>query len=154
MARRWRSALALGVDPARLVAGGGSAGGHGAVCAALFGRQLLSALVLLNPVLDTTATGWSADRVRGRELEISPAHHVRAGLPPTILFHGTADATVPFENTERFTRLMRAAGNVCELVAFPGRKHASFNKGVAGNADFPATLSAAETFLAGIVRSR
>jgi acetyl esterase/lipase len=52
---------------------------------------------------------------------------VRKGLPPTIIFHGTADTTVPFENAERFTRLMTAAGNLCVLVPFEGKGHGFFN---------------------------
>ncbi|NIQ76054.1 MAG: prolyl oligopeptidase family serine peptidase, partial [Nitrospinaceae bacterium] len=56
-----------------------------------------------------------------------PCHHVRPGLPPTLVFHGTADKTVPFENAERFTRLMNESGNICELVPFEGRNHGFFN---------------------------
>ena len=46
---------------------------------------------------------------------------------PTILFHGTTDHTVPFENAERFTRLMTEAGNECVLVPFEGKDHGFFN---------------------------
>jgi dipeptidyl aminopeptidase/acylaminoacyl peptidase len=52
---------------------------------------------------------------------------VREGIAPTIVFHGTADRTVPFENAERFARLMKDAGNECALVAFEGKDHGFFN---------------------------
>ena len=79
-------------------------------------------------MLDTTEKGYGATKVRGREQEISPAHHVEAGAPPTIVFHGTKDTTVPFENAERFTAEMKKADNHCELVSFPDQKHGFFNK--------------------------
>lgn len=62
-----------------------------------------------------------------RKDDISPVAHVKPGIPPTIIFHGTADKTVPFENAERFTKLMKEAGNTCELVPFPGKGHGFFN---------------------------
>ena len=34
---------------------------------------------------------------------------------------------MPFENVERFDRLMRKAGNVCKLLVFEGRQHGFFN---------------------------
>ena len=33
---------------------------------------------------------------------ISPAHHVKKGTPPTIIFHGKADTTVPYATAEAF----------------------------------------------------
>ena len=54
-------------------------------------------------------------------------HHVKKGIPPTLIFHGTADKTVPFENVERFTALMKEAGNQCTLVPYKGKGHGFFN---------------------------
>lgn len=138
---RWVRAHAttLGIDPARIVAAGGSAGGHVAACTALIegyegpGEDLSisswpNALILYNPVLDTTEIGFGVNIVGvDRKTEISPCHHVKPGLPPTLVIHGTADATVPFENAERFTRLMQAAGNHCELIAAEGQEHGFLN---------------------------
>ncbi|MFC1763358.1 glycoside hydrolase family 97 catalytic domain-containing protein [Planctomycetota bacterium] len=138
---RWvrQHAQELGIDPNRIVGSGGSAGGHVAACAGVIedleqdGENLSissvpNALILFNPVLDTTARGLGLDRVGvDRQTEASPCHHVRPGLVPTIVFHGKADTTVPFENAERFTRLMEEAGNECKLVAFEGKGHGFFN---------------------------
>lgn len=62
-----------------------------------------------------------------RDRELSTVHHLRLGMPPTIVFHGTSDRTVPFENAERFVSSMKALGNKCELVAFEGADHGFFN---------------------------
>jgi dipeptidyl aminopeptidase/acylaminoacyl peptidase len=66
-------------------------------------------------------------------LTISPCHHVRKGQPPTFVVHGKADPVVPYENSERFARLMEEAGNACELMGFDGQRHGMCNRpGVKG----------------------
>jgi acetyl esterase len=168
---RWmrQNATRLGIDSDKIVAAGGSAGGHLAACTAMIDgfedtitggeseaiSSAPNALVLFNPVLDTTAKGFGRDKVGPAcETEISPCHHVRAGLPPTLVMHGDADTVAPFENAERFERDMRAAGNDCRLIVYPGRPHGFFNRrdqgGVADDADFEATLRETQTFLRGL----
>ena len=138
---RWvrEYAAQWGVDPERIVSSGGSAGGHVAACTGVIQgfeeegenaeiSSVPNAMVLFNPVIDTTAKGYGAQRFqKGKETELSPCHHVSKGIVPTIVFHGTADQTTPFENVERFTRLMKEAGNACVLVPFEGRRHGFFN---------------------------
>lgn len=138
---RWvrQNAEQLGIDPNRIVASGGSAGGHIAACTGMIqgleeaGEDLSissapNAMILFNPVLDTTAKGYGLSKVgKARQTEISPCHHVRQGMVPTLLFHGTADTTVPFENANRFAKLMNEAGNCCQLEAFNGKGHGFFN---------------------------
>lgn len=129
------NAESLGVDPNRIVAAGGSAGGHVAACTGVFKENdhakvssKPNAMILYNPVLDTTEKGYGLNKVgQERKTEISPCHHVKKGIPPTLLFHGDADKTVPFENAERFHRLMKQVGNDSQLVAFQGRGHGFFN---------------------------
>jgi len=168
---RWvrANAARLGVDPQRVAAGGGSAGGHlAAAVATLPGLDdpaddravscVPDALVLFNPALvlapteGVTLEGFEAKVSRERfgcEPEaISPIHHVKAGLPPAIIFHGKADKTVPYASAELFTNRMTKAGNRCELVGFEGQGHGFFNFGRGGsNENAFATLKAADQFL-------
>jgi len=127
-------AAELGLDPHRLVAMGSSAGGHLAVGTALFDGvddagddRAIScrpdALVLLWPVIDTSADGYGNAKLGERWRELSPLLRVRAGLPPTLLFHGTADATVPFAGARAFHEAMRQAKNECEFVIGPNGGH-------------------------------
>lgn len=137
---RWvrEHAKELNIDPNKIVVSGGSAGGHLAISTALINgldnpsenlsiSSIPSAIVAYNPVLDTTNKGYGAEKVAGRETEISPCHQVKKNMPPILLFHGTKDQTVPFENAERFTNLMTKAGNKCELVAVKNAGHGFFN---------------------------
>ena len=113
---RWVRANApkLGVDPNRIVAAGGSSGGHIALSAAVFetfdepgeDKKISArpdALVLFNPAVDTSRDAASlTDRFGQRGRDASPAQHVIPGLPPILILHGKVDATVPYADVERF----------------------------------------------------
>ncbi len=129
----------LRIDPGKIIASGASAGGHVAACTGVIkgfeeeGENLNissipNAMILFNPVVDTTEKGYGMAKVgESRKTEISPCENVVIGIPKTLIFHGTADKTVPFENVERFTKLMNEAGNTCELIPFEGKGHGFFN---------------------------
>jgi len=61
--------------------------------------------------------------VLARLHELSPIHHVRAGMPPFLLIHGTADALVPFEQSREMCKAVRKAGSRCDLLAVKGGPH-------------------------------
>ncbi|MGJ8743546.1 alpha/beta hydrolase fold domain-containing protein [Polaribacter sp.] len=138
---RWvrKHAKKLGINPNKIVAAGGSAGGHVAACTGVIEgyeeeNEDLSfsskpnLMILYNPVLDTTEKGYGIAKVgEERKTDISPNHHIKKGIVPTLVFHGKADKTVPFENAERFNLLMNAAGNTCQLESYAGKDHGFFN---------------------------
>lgn len=150
----------LGVDPHRIVASGGSAGGHVAACTGVLkgldepGEETTissvpNALVLFNPAVDLMIipkNRRAGKLLGGRARELSPLQHVRAGLPPTIVFHGAADTTVPFESVQRFQQAMKKAGNRCELVPFKGEKHGFFNYS-RSRKNYNATMRRTDEFL-------
>ena len=130
-------AAELGVDPARIVVSGNSAGGHVAAGTALLdgvdeaGDDLKvscrpDALVLYYPVIDTSERGYGQKKIGDRWQQLSPVDHVIAGLPPTILFHGTADTVTPFAGAKLFHERMLKAGNTSQLVSHEGGRHGYF----------------------------
>lgn len=163
---RWvrANAAKLGVDPTRIAAAGGSAGGHLAAASAFISAfdeptedraisAVPNALVLFNPGLVMApldgfspagfGTGLKEDQVGGKPEQISPAHHVGKNAPPTIILTGRADTTTPYASAEVFTKVMLAAGARCDLVGYDGQKHGFFNQ-----EPYKAqTLAAADAFL-------
>ncbi|MDF7807738.1 alpha/beta hydrolase [Pontiellaceae bacterium B12219] len=162
---RWirEHAAELGVDPNRIIAAGGSAGGHIAGATGVLdgyeeeGENLEissrpNLMILYNPVLDTTDKGYGAKNFKPeQQTDLSLCHHVKPGIVPTLIFHGTNDTTVPFENAERFALLMQEAGNECVLVPFEGKNHGFFNgsffRPKSGDEAFNATMEHCSGFL-------
>lgn len=167
---RWirSNAARLGIDPKRIVAAGGSAGGHlAAATATLPGfdepgedktvSSVPNALILFNPALvlapmdglnlEGFDTRVGKERMGAEPSDLSPAHHVKAGAPPTIIFHGKADTTVPYATAEAFATAMKEAGNRCELVGYDEQTHGFFNFGRGDGRYYRETLAAADKFL-------
>ena len=147
----------FGIDANRIAAGGGSAGGHLAAATAVVtgfeekGEDLKvssrpNALALFNPALDLD--GLKLEALLGKSVkEISPQQHLGKYAPPTIIFHGTADTTVPFKQAEAFCAAMKQHGNRCELKPYEGRAHGFFNYGRGDGKDYETTLQATDEFL-------
>lgn len=168
---RWIRANAkkLGVDPNRIAAGGGSAGGHVAAAVGMVpgfeskseNHEISStpnALLLFNPAVVLAqvpgkfeAAGDKAallmERMGVKPEKLSPYHHVRKGLPPTIIFHGTNDSAVPYRTVELFEQRMEEEGNSCKLMGYEGQPHGFFNWGRQGNSSFRMTMLATDQFL-------
>ena len=158
-ALRWirKNAAKLGVDPERIGAGGGSAGGHVAAAVATVpglneeGEDLSisclpDTLVLFNPVYDNGPGGFGYPQLKDRYREISPMHNLREGMPPTIVFLGDQDKLIPVPTAEKFRDEMRKLGNRSELVVYPGQSHGFFNQGKPGGG-YLKTLQEMDKFL-------
>lgn len=131
-------AAELQIDPNRIVASGGSAGGHLAAAAGIVpgleeeneNHRVSSkpnALVLFNPVFDNGPEGYGYERIGDRYHEISPLHNISKGAPPTIVFLGTIDRLIPVSTAEKFKRKMEDAGSRCDLFLYEGQGHGFFN---------------------------
>lgn len=67
------------------------------------------------------ATNLAIWKVIGRDL--SPIFHVHSNLPPTLIYHGDADALVPLDQSQRYQTEARKVGGAVELVVHPGGRH-------------------------------
>jgi acetyl esterase len=165
---RWirKNARTLGVDTAKVAAGGGSAGGHvAAAIASVPGFEkddgpssAPNALLLFNPAVILAEVPGEiempaekkvslSERIGTEPKKVSPYHHIRKGLAPTIIFHGTNDDAVPFRTVQLYEKRARALGNSCKLVAFDDKPHGFFNWGRFGNAPFRETMLECDAFL-------
>jgi len=141
-AMRWvrGHAAELGLDPSRIAAVGSSAGGQLAAAAALISDfddpadppldPRPNALVLYNPGLDLASPSalqklqtLLGQNVAAHGRDLSPIDHLDRGLPPTIVFQGTADELVSPAVAETFCKRARASKAQCEVVLYNGAPH-------------------------------
>jgi acetyl esterase/lipase len=166
---RWlrSSAGKLGVDPDRIVAAGGSAGGHIAACTGVVsgweekGEDLKvssqpNAMVLFNPALvlaDITGEYAIGDKIKTlskrmntNPVNLSPYHQVNRKTPPTIIFHGQADDVVQYKTAELYTAKAGAWGRV-ELHGYADQHHGFFNFNKNQGEFYRKTVAKMDTFL-------
>ena len=55
--------------------------------------------------------------------EASPLFHLKSGLPPVLLVHGTADASVPYEQSVAWQKRSRELGLACDLITIKDGVH-------------------------------
>jgi acetyl esterase/lipase len=131
------------VDPNQIIVTGNSAGGHLAMMVGMapesagLGPSIkIAAIVnfygisdvpdqLQGPHQQTYAVTWVPEQPDRMELakKLSPITYVRKGLPPVLSIHGDADPVVPYEQSVRLTKELKAAGDQAELITVPGGEH-------------------------------
>jgi acetyl esterase/lipase len=138
---RWlrQHAAKLGIDPDRIVASGGSAGGHLAACTSLApgldaegeDRAVSSqpnALVLFNPVLrlDLPPLQGYVGHDEALAKAISPTLYLTKDTPPTLLLYGSADRLAA--QGEEFMKKSKELGQRAEMFTAEGQGHGFFNR--------------------------
>ena len=130
----------LGIDPGKIVAGGGSAGGHIAACTALIDAfdaetddkafsAKPDAMVLFNPALNidelsAERKGSAEDQAKAEA--ITPNRFIKAGTPPVIMFFGTNDALK--KGADGYLAKAKPLGLRAELWTAEGQAHGFFNR--------------------------
>ena len=156
------NAKKLGVDPNKLVVGGGSAGGHIAAATAslkdwnnkeddLNISSTPNALILFNPVFDNGPGGYANNkkdtRVKDYWETFSPLHNLDGTQPPTLVLLGDRDKHLSAEKAQLYGTKMKQNGDKCEVIIYPGQKHGFFNIHKGGKEYFIKTLITADKFL-------
>lgn len=157
---RWirLNAVELGINPGKIVGIGGSGGAHAITSSAMLEgfddandvvdcSPVPNALVLFNPVLDTSKKGFGLERFPdpGVAKSANLIRAIRPGLPPMLLMHGTADRVVPFAGTYEFAKKNSKKKNFCRLIEFEGQGHGFFNFNLSFEM-YEATLMAMDEF--------
>jgi acetyl esterase len=143
---RWfkQHAGELGIDPQRIITGGGSAGGH------------ISALATMNPGLNDPADPKDIDTSvvayvwfnpafatdDDKDPEIDVLRHLKADLPPAIAFFGDKDTWKKGWDTAH-AKWKSLGTKTIDLQIAPGQSHSFFNSGPWQTV----TLIAADRFL-------
>lgn len=152
-----KNAAAFSIDTNRIVAAGGSAGGHIAAAADLtaideptdnfnYGARP-DALVLFNPVINNGPGGFGYERFGEKYAGISPYHNIKKGAAPAIIFLGTKDQLIPVQQVKDYQERMKEAGSRCEVYLYEGQQHGFFNYKKEGSSYYDATLKEATVFL-------
>jgi acetyl esterase/lipase len=140
---RWvrANATRYRINPDKIGAAGGSAGGH--LVGLLGAMGEVQAVAAFNPAVDLVSFGKSSPSDAQNSVykflgctyadnpklwaEATPITHVNAKSAPFLFLHGTADPTVPYQQSLDMMNKLKAAGVQAEIFPAEGAKHGFFN---------------------------
>ncbi|MBN2314050.1 MAG: DUF1080 domain-containing protein [Sedimentisphaerales bacterium] len=156
---RWmrQNANQLGIDPQKLIASGGSAGGHLAACTMIRDSieadgddvsisTIPQAMVLFNPVLDFNHE-LLIGRINGDKKlarKISPTLHLDKNTPPALILFGTEDRLKV--HGDAYWKKAESLGVRADKYLAEGQGHGFFNR----SPWLERTLIAVDEFLASL----
>ncbi len=148
-------AIELNIDKNKIVVMGGSAGGHLALMAGMLENNHLfdtncgttqnievAAIIDKYGITDvwdwgygkdltsSSATKWLGKYAKDENFakSVSPISYVKKSTVPTLIIHGDADPTVPYQQSVKLYDALKKAGVVTEMITVPGGLHGKFNK--------------------------
>ncbi len=149
----------LGIDTNKVIAGGGSAGAGLALMCAIDNPGFNEAgdntavscvpdgLLLFNPVVDMEEHPFRIRKFDGHAEALSPVKHIDRQLPPTLLFHGTADEIAGYDRVVAFEELAKGKGTDITLKSYEGMEHGFYQRNKHDGKYYEETLQIATDWL-------
>lgn len=134
------NASALGVDPSKIIAAGGSAGGALCITSAIDNPIVNDPqddisisckpdyMILFNPVVHLEEFAFRVRKFPNLAAQLNPLKNIQPGMPPAIIMHGTEDEISGFAFVEQWTADMQKAGNDVTLIPYTGMEHGFFQR--------------------------
>lgn len=143
----------FGIDSSNIVWAGGSAGAHLVLCSALlkpyYPGYSPKKMFFFNPVCCPDSLSEWVENECGATFTFEgmcPLHDIQHAGPQILIMQGTDDEIAPFSDSLEFAEKYTVLGGICEIIPYPGRKHAFFHKSKSVE-DYISTLTISKKYI-------